>query len=150
MLSVRKAIAILCFMLITPYLCAGVLEDGRKAYLTENYKKAMKLLLPLAEEGNAKAQEMVAIMYDYGNGVNKDAATAMSWYEKSAEQGNVSLQHDLGIRYFKGDRVNQDYKKAAHWWQLAAESGVAESQYNLGLMYAQGLGVDKDEVAAVK
>lgn len=150
MTTIRILLCFACFTFVAPVLVAGALDDGRQAYLAENYRKAMKLLKPLAQEGDAKAQEMVAIMYDFGNGVAKDSVEAMSWYEKSAKQGNVSLQHDLGIRYFKGDRVKQDYEKAFYWWKLAAESGVLESQYNLGLMYGQGLGTEKDPAAAVK
>lgn len=150
MISIRILFCLACFTFVPSLLPAATLDEGRQAYLSENYKKAMKILQPLAQEGDAKAQEMVAIMYDFGNGVAKDSSKAMSWYEKSARQGNLSLQHDLGIRYFKGDRVEQDYQKAFYWWKLAAESGVLESQYNLGLMYVQGLGTEKDPVAAVK
>ena len=130
-------------------LAAATFEEGHRAYQDRDYAKALEILLPLAEQGDADAQETLSIMYDFGYGVRKDPVKALRWYERAALQGKPLLQHDLGVRYFRGDGIPQSYEKASMWWERAAKSGVVESQYNLGLMYAQGLGVSKDQRMAV-
>jgi TPR repeat protein len=122
--------------------------EGRAAFMAKDYAKAMRLLKPLAEGGDAKAQVTVGIMYDFGHGVAKDPAQAIDWYEKAALQGIPVVQHDLGVKYFRGVDIKQDYAKAVHWWRMAAEGGLADSQYNLGYLYSRGLGVGQDDKAA--
>jgi len=128
---------------------ANTFEDGRAAYLAKDYAKALKILRPLAEAGDAKAQVTIGIMYDYGYGVDKDAAQAIDWYKKAAVQGVPAVQHDLGVKYYRGQDVAQDHAEAAKWWRMAAENGLADSQYNLGYMYSRGLGVPQNDTEAL-
>ncbi len=137
------------FLAASAVTAAPTFEDGHQAYQDRDYSKALEILLPLAKQGDADAQETLSIMYDFGYGVRKDPVKALRWYERAALQGKPLLQHDLGVRYFRGDGIPQSYEKASMWWERAAKSGVVESQYNLGLMYAQGLGVSKDNRMAV-
>ena len=119
-------------------------EDGKVAYEAKDYKKALEILLPLAEDGNSQAQVTLGIMYDYGQGVSKDPVEAMKWYIKAAEQGIPVVQHDVGVKYFQGSGVKQDYLEAAKWWEQSANAGLADSQFNLGLLYYRGLGLQTD------
>jgi len=45
------------------------LRDGLLACGTKDYKKAYKLILPLAEQGNVMAQTTLGVMYNKGRGV---------------------------------------------------------------------------------
>ena len=137
-------ILLLLGSVISPPLSADEFEDGRAAYQAGEYDKALKILRPLAEQGNSQAQVTLGIMYDYGQGVETDPAEAMKWYIKAAEQGIPVVQHDVGVKYFQGMGVEQDYLEAAKWWELSASSGLADSQFNLGLLYYRGLGVEQD------
>ncbi|MDD4914156.1 MAG: tetratricopeptide repeat protein [Methylococcales bacterium] len=83
-------------------------------------------------------------MYDKGEGVAQDKATALSWYRKSAEQGYAEAQLLLGIIYDQGIGVSRDYVQAVEWYRKAAEQGYARAQYNLAAMYDEGLGVEHD------
>ena len=151
-INCNKYPALLCHVLTGLLLCAlytlpawsQSFEDGRTAYQDKEYKKALAILKPLAEEGDSQAQVTVGIMYDYGQGVDKDPEEAMKWYIKAAEQGIPVVQHDVGVKYFQGMGVKQDYEKAAYWWEQSANAGLADSQFNLGLMYYRGLGLNKD------
>jgi TPR repeat protein len=58
---------------------AGQIEDGIAAYNAKNYDEAVKLLQPLAEQGNALAQYQLGYMHLYGQGVPKDYAEAWFW-----------------------------------------------------------------------
>ena len=128
---------------ITPAL-AETFEEGKEAYQAKDYQRALEILRPLAEQGNAQAQVTLGIMYDNGHGVPLDQSEAFNWYIKAAKQGDPIVQHDVGVKYFQGQGVEQDYQQAAYWWEQSANAGLADSQFNLGLMHYRGLGIDQD------
>lgn len=97
-----------------------------------------------ADQGDAKAQDILGAMYAKGLGVPQDDKQAFIWCRKAAEQGMATSQFNLGIMYAKGQGVPQDDKQAFIWFQKAAEQGVAQAQINLGSMYASGQGVLQD------
>jgi hypothetical protein len=101
-----------------------------------------------AEQGDARAQFNLGLMYDTGEGVPQDDAEAVRWYRRAADQGHADAQFNLGFMYINGRGVPQDDAKAFRWYRLAADQGDATAQYNLGLMYANGQGVPQDYVAA--
>ena len=103
-----------------------------------------------AEKGDAKAQYDLAVLYDKGGGVARDAVEAVKWYRKAAEQRYAYAQYNLGVCYDEGDGVTKDAAEAVKWYRKAAEQGYASAQYNLGLHYAEGAGVEKKPTEAVK
>ncbi len=122
---------------------AGVAAYKRGAYAT-----ALREWRPLAEQGNAKAQYNLGLMYRKGQGVPQDDAWAVGWWRKAAEQGNAGAQNNLGVMYSNGHGVPQDDAEAVGWWRKAAEQGHATAQYKLGFMYRNGQGVSQDYVLA--
>jgi uncharacterized protein len=94
---------------------------------------------PLAEQGDAKAQFNLGIMYDKGRGVPQDYATAASWWRKSAKQGFAIAQFKLGGLYYEGRGVPQDHATAVSWYRKSAEQGNASAQASLGITYAVGM-----------
>jgi TPR repeat protein len=84
---------------------AGALEDSRAAYQRGDYATAMALLRPLAEGGDAAAQNGLGLMYAKGQGVPQDYAQALVWYRKAADQGNAAAQNGLGLMYAKPRRA---------------------------------------------
>ena len=125
-------------------------ESGRNAYISGDYDQALKILKPLAENGDPEAQKIMGIMYDYGHGVKKDPQQALQWYIKAAEQGNPDVQYHVGAKYFHGDGTDQNYAEAAKWWELAAAGGQVDAQFNLGLMYYRGMIKEKDDARAAQ
>lgn len=146
----RVCVALALVLFAAATVRADPLEDGKAAYLANDYARAYEILKPLAEQGDADAQITLGIMYDYGQGVAKDDAIATEWYRKAALHGIPTVQHNLGVKYFEGIGIEKDYAEAARWWRMAAALGFAESQYSLGEMYAWGLGPAKDEAAAAR
>jgi TPR repeat protein len=126
------------------------LDRGSDAWVRGDYKKAMKLLLPLAESGDAVAQHRIGVMYVLGQGVEKDSAKAVEWYAKAAEQGQAESQHGLGLRLLWGDGAEKNPQKAATWFTAAANQGVSDSATWLGDMYFNGNGVAQDPVEGYK
>ena len=54
---------------------------------------------PLAEQGFARAQYNVGVMYERGEGVAKDPNTAVKFYTLAAEQGYVFAQYNLALQH---------------------------------------------------
>lgn len=59
---------------------AGQLEDAIEAYKRNDYDTVLKLLRPLAEQGNADAQSALGLMCTQGQGVPLDYVEAAKWF----------------------------------------------------------------------
>ena len=99
-------------------------QKGFDAYERGDYATALREFRPLAEQGNAGAQNDLGVMYEKGQGVSQNDKTAVKWYRFAAEQGFASAQYNLGLMYRKGQGVPQNYKTAVKWYKLAAEQGL--------------------------
>jgi len=141
--------AAVIFFLISGISASAGVTEGAVAYQRKDYAVAYKEFLSAAEQGSARAQNYLAIMYDEGQGVAQDHKQAGYWLQKAAEQGLAQAQYNFGNMYRTGQGVAQDYKQAIVWYRKAAEQGVANAQLNLGLMYAKGQGVAQDDKQAV-
>jgi len=95
------------------------LNDAFIAYDKGDYKTTLDELRPLAEQGDAKAQFYLGVMYTLGSGVLKDDKEAVKWYRKAAEQGLADAQYNLSVSYGRGIGVTQDLSKAKYWIQKA-------------------------------
>ena len=84
----------------------------------------------LAEKGDAKAQNNLGVMYDYGEGVPKDYAEAVKWYRKAAVQEDAEAQTNLGFMYLTGYGVPKDYVQAYMWSYLAVAQGNKMARKN--------------------
>ena len=67
---------------------AGPWEDGMVAYNRGDYVPAIKLIRPLAQAGNAKAQNVMGVMYRKGEGVARSSAKAFMWFSLAAKRGD--------------------------------------------------------------
>jgi Dynamin family/Sel1 repeat len=103
-----------------------------------------------AEQGNAKAQNDLGVIYEQGRGIAQDYQQAVQWYRKAAEQGNAVAQCNLGRMYRQGRGVAQDEAQGVQWYRKAAEQGLVQAQRNLGWAYEYGRGVTQDVTQAVQ
>jgi len=139
--------------------------EARAAFNSGQFEKAHKLLEPLAEEGDPRAQYALGAMYHNGLSVEKDYDIAEGHYRAAAEQGYPSAQFGLGALYEAGRGVPQDFAEAAEWYRRAAEQtdiesrwpgnrgprdGAAFAQNALGRLYETGRGVPQDLEEAEK
>jgi TPR repeat protein len=125
-------------------------DEAMAAYERGDYARTLKLMRPLAEQGDGMAQYNLGVMYYKGQGVPQDYAQAVAWYRKAADRGNALAQNYLGLMYYNGEGVPQDYVQAVSWYRKAAEQGHAHAQFFLGGMYSSGQGVPQDYVQAHK
>lgn len=111
---------------------------------------AIKLLKPLAEKGDVRAQAELGAIYAAGKGVSPDLRESFKWTKKAADQGNAAAQANLGSMYLEGQIVQRDYKEAMKWNLAAAGQGVAAAQANIASMYYEGAGVSQDYKEAAR
>ena len=91
---------------------ADPLEDAVAAYQRGDYATAYQLIRPLAEQGNAVAQERLGEMYTDGKGVPQNYGEAAKWYRLAADQGYAGAQTNLGSMYERGTGVPQNHVEA--------------------------------------
>ena len=65
------------------------------AYNRGDYMPAIKLLRPLAQAGNAKAQNIVGVMYHKGEGVARSSAKAFMWFSLAAKRGDKQAKANM-------------------------------------------------------
>jgi len=106
---------------------AGPFEDSIAAYDRGDYATAVRLLRPLAEQGDAQAQNGLGAMYYNGKGVTQDFKEAVKWYRASAAQGYASAQVNLGAMYYEGKGVPEDFIRAYIWLSIPAAKGNADA-----------------------
>jgi TPR repeat protein len=74
---------------------AGPWEDGMAAYNRGDYAPAVRLFRPLAEQGNAKAQNLLAVMYRRGQGVARNSVRTFVWFSRAAARGDATAKAEL-------------------------------------------------------
>jgi TPR repeat protein len=132
------------FSFIVSSIASADYRDGQDAYASGNYQAAILEWIPIAKDGDAKAQYNLGWMRANGKGTAQDFQEAVDWYTKSAKQGYIHAQYNLANLYLRGQGVTQNDKLAFSWFLKAAEQGDAPAQYNLGRMYLLGTGADKN------
>ena len=119
-------------------------DDAQRAYAAGQYEQARRLWEPQAEAGDPQAQLGLAMLYDLGQGVTRDAASAYRWYLRAAEAGSADGEFNVAVMCDAGDGVPRDTAAAALWYARAAAHGNRRAQYNLGLLYTAGDGVPRN------
>ena len=94
--------------------------------VAQDYSQAAIWFRMAAEKGDADAQLLLGLHYEYGNGVPQDYAQAAIWYRKAADQDVADAQNNLGSLYENGLGVPQHYVEACFWLTLAA-AGATEA-----------------------
>lgn len=74
---------------------AGPWEDGMAAYNRGDYLPAIKVFRAMAEQGNAKAQSVLGVMYRRGQGVSRSPVRAFLWLRRAAARGDAKAGAEL-------------------------------------------------------
>ena len=117
MKSILTAFLAVCF-------CLPLLGDEKSD------KEIFESTKARAEKGDAEAQCILGVMYDYGKGVLEDDKEAVKWYRKAAEQGIVRAQFFLGVMYDYGEGVLEDRVAAYAWYNIGAANGGETAKSN--------------------
>lgn len=132
-----KRLACAFVTLVTLTLTAPATADyqaGADAYQSGDFRKAMAEWLPLAEGGDAVAQNSVGALYDHGLGVDEDDAEAARWYQMAADQNLPLAMRNLGGMYAGGYGVPFDKAQAEFWYEKAAGLGDQVAMKRLAVL----------------
>jgi TPR repeat protein len=147
MAHIRLGIAaqFVVLLLLSNFAHADQLEEGEGAYMRGDYSTAIKILLPLADNGNMDAVYDLATLY-FTRGSKGDLAESEKFYKIAAYHGVTKAQLRLGQMYHKGQGVERDLSEAFFWYGLAA-SEQAEAVHLRDIVAHQ---LSSDELNAVK
>jgi TPR repeat protein len=120
----------------------GIQDEQRSNHY---YNEAFERLYEQALDCNdADAQFRLGNMYDEGEGVSRDYAQALAWYERSMTNGNMDSINAMALLYQDGRGVRVDESKAFDLKLKAAQNDCRMAQNNIGHDYSHGWGCEKD------
>jgi hypothetical protein len=101
----------------TPY------EDADAAIKRDDENRALAILAPLAERGDAEAQYRVGQIFYL---LKKDDSKAVRWIRLATDQGHAGAMYVLGNMNYNGNGVPRNLVEAYRWYELAAQRAEAQ------------------------
>ena len=122
------------------------LQKSVDAIIENDFKRAIKLLLPLSKNGNASAQFYMGSLYFNGLGVIEDQKEAdkllsnsIKIFKEQAENSNKEAISRLGRILADGVQLkNINFLEELKWLKLASSHGCREASFMLGNIYNTG------------
>lgn len=116
---------------------------GLAAYRAGDFAQAYAQWLPLAQAGDPVWQFNIAVMLNRGEGVARDPAASLTWFEAAATGGHLRAQTILAEQFERGER-DTSLPQAIRWRRMAAQAGHGVSMVRLAdhLRYGYFVGTD--------
>ena len=102
----------------------------------------------LADNGDARAQFDLALMYHLGEGVSQNNAESVKYWRLLAMRGHPVSQYNLGASYLRGIGVQMNYLKAFNWFRRSAMQKHIDGLFGMGTMYLNGYATPIDNFRA--
>ena len=83
----NAVVASIILLSLAAPVAAGPFEDAAAAYGRGDYATSLRLIRPLADQGDANAQFNLGVRYDNGEGVPRNYVNAYMWFNLAAAQG---------------------------------------------------------------
>jgi TPR repeat protein len=147
----RAATGTLAMTLLLQAVVTGSASDlieGLTRYAMHDHARAIEVLRPLADQGDAVAQEILGKIHLMGEGTMRNNIVAFKRFLQAAERGRVAAQLELGRMYRDGVGIPADGNLAIHWFDRAAKQGAPDAYNAIGEMYLGHPGVLEDAAAA--
>lgn len=122
-------------------------RDGQG--VKRDYAEAMRWAHPVADRGDADAQDFVGWMFFEGLGVRRSPQIAAGYFKAAAGKSPAGACN-LGQCYFAGLGLDQDVSKALDAWKKAAALGHGHSASTAAMVFLAGDGVPPDAKEARK
>jgi TPR repeat protein len=101
------------------------LVEAADAISGREYEKALAILEPLVQISIPGALGLLGVMYQLGDGVDRDGPKAVSLLTKAVELGDGVSAHNLGTIYGMGlPGVPQDPVLSRQYYRKAKEMGA--------------------------
>ncbi|MDZ7685094.1 MAG: SPOR domain-containing protein [Gammaproteobacteria bacterium] len=127
---------LLAALLALPLSLNADFETAARLYRNNNYPAAFEEFMALAEDGDARAQTVIAMMHKYGEAVPQDPQAAFDWYLKAAKSGYAPAMFNVGEMYRTGRGVEVDRRHAIDWLTRAAAKGFERANDSLAKLNA--------------
>jgi TPR repeat protein len=88
---------------------------------------AIRLFRPLAEQGNAKAQHLIGVMYHRGQGVARNSVRALAWFSLAAANGDREAKAKL--HQVSQTMTPEELSQAREMAQACEASNYRECEY---------------------
>ncbi len=105
-----------------------------EALASDDYRTAFHMLEPLAEQGDATAQNRLGLMHQLGLGTPVDHRQAAAWFKRAALAGDGNAQRNLGSLFRQGLGVPRDDLRAFGWYDAARRQGNPRAQHYMQWM----------------
>ena len=103
-----------------------------------------------AEDGDVQAQLALAKAYHLGEGIEKDEAQAVLWWEKAAEHGDVAAQVKPWSCLFAGSRGSKELRRSRALVHQSCRSGQRRGAAGPCTPLSLGARCSKDDAVAVR
>ncbi|MGE8176459.1 tetratricopeptide repeat protein [Pseudomonas fluorescens] len=123
--------------------------DQLSAMLAESPARAAQAILIAAKSGILDGQALLGQILLEGQGIAKDQALALRWFEIAANGGHLMARNMLGRCHEHGWGCNADATVAAGHYRCAADAGLDWAMYNYANLLATGRGVVEDQSQAL-
>lgn len=90
------------------------LQQGKRLFDSGYYKRAMRILMPLAAKGVPQAQYAVGYMFYYGYGVARDPDLGFSWIDRAAaaQYPPAITAHEMMVQNREEEKREEDHFQA--------------------------------------
>lgn len=102
-----------------------------------------------ASFGDGNAQFNLAVMYEFGLGVEQSMEHAISWYRRAISNEVPEALYNLGNLYYQGKGVQQSDGQALELYARASRLGDRDAMCNLASMIWKSRVNDDDESKAI-
>lgn len=99
------------------------------AYDRADFKSALSVWLPQAEQGDPQAQTYVGEIYEKGLGTQESFDLAALWYKRAADQDYSRAKINLGYLYESGLGVPKDLSIAMNLYREASGFTAGDLEY---------------------
>lgn len=115
-----------------------LLQKGITAYQQDKYQEAAQYYaLSIQKWASVRALANLCNLYLYGQGVEKDYASALELCRPAAEADDPHALVMMGEMHLFGRGVPTDRNKAMNYYKKGAEQGHVHGQYVLGSLLAE-------------
>jgi len=114
-----------------------------------SYEALADELNRLSNEGNPYAIYYLGRLYEFGNGVEQNNTTALSYYVTADKMGLPQAKYQLGLTCeFGRCGVTQSHEVALRIYKEAADLGHSDAQCQIGGLYEFGRGTEQSYALA--
>ena len=115
-----------------------------------DYANSVRLLAPLADQGNPSAQNLVGGAYLEGLGVERDCQKGLKLVSTAANGGYARAQYVMGRFTSTGTCTAKDDVIAFSWFKKSADQYDPDAEFMVGYFYWVGRAVPANSIEAYR